>query len=100
MQRDNFACIGCGSATKTLHVHHSNGYRNIEPWEYGDNELKTLCVDCHDAEHTFREVSRTVTSTPLNAEMQDAEDDPEAEFLIVPGYNSKWLTNPNTLSQP
>ena len=52
MQRDNFTCSGCASTTKTLHVHHSNGYRNIEPWEYGDNELKTLCEDCHDAEHT------------------------------------------------
>lgn len=52
MQRDDFRCVLCASTTKTLHVHHSNGYRNIEPWEYGDNELKTLCEDCHEVEHT------------------------------------------------
>lgn len=49
--RDGFACVWCLDSTKTLHVHHANGYRKIEPWEYDLSELQTLCEPCHTNAH-------------------------------------------------
>lgn len=49
LSRDNWACRNCAASDKTLHVHHLH-YRSIEPWEYDDFELVTLCEECHDRE--------------------------------------------------
>jgi hypothetical protein len=48
LARDNFTCL-CG-ATEKLHVHHMKytGYA----WEAPDNDLITLCSDCHRKVHT------------------------------------------------
>jgi hypothetical protein len=48
MERDEFICKSCGNDGKTLNVHHSVPYiKNTKPWDYKDNELITLCNDCH-----------------------------------------------------
>jgi hypothetical protein len=48
MGRDKFTCQECGSTEKELHVHHQHyNRRGAMPWEYPDDDLKTLCVDCH-----------------------------------------------------
>lgn len=48
MQRDNFMCISCQSVENTLNVHHKVPYRKeTKPWEYEDDELITLCENCH-----------------------------------------------------
>ncbi len=48
MERDNFKCTSCQTPDKTLNVHHCVTYRkNTKPWEYEDEELITLCEDCH-----------------------------------------------------
>ena len=47
LNRDNFTCRHCGDKEKTLHVHHKM-YFSVEPWEYEDFLLITLCKDCHD----------------------------------------------------
>jgi len=48
MQRDNFQCISCGDRESTLNIHHAVPYRkDTEPWEYENDELTTLCDDCH-----------------------------------------------------
>lgn len=49
MNRDNFRCQHCNSADKTLHIHHKY-YTSIEPWEYPNTALITLCWDCHEIE--------------------------------------------------
>jgi 5-methylcytosine-specific restriction endonuclease McrA len=46
LQRDNWACLSCGTKTKSLQVHHV-AYRKIEPWDYPDDLYQTLCEDCH-----------------------------------------------------
>lgn len=54
MTRDNFTCRICGrKATNgtTLNVHHLHYMRGLEPWEYEDSELITLCEDCHKRTH-------------------------------------------------
>ncbi len=51
LNRDNFTCQICGSQDKTLHVHHTVYIPYKEIWDYGDNQLITLCEDCHAREH-------------------------------------------------
>jgi len=46
MERDKFRCRICHSTEITLNVHHIK-YEKIEPWEYGDKNLVTLCENCH-----------------------------------------------------
>lgn len=51
MQRDNFSCKGCGSSYKTLNVHHRIYRKGLNPWEYKDSDLITLCEGCHAKQH-------------------------------------------------
>lgn len=48
LQRDDFACCKCLSTTETLHVHHGYYEKGLEPWEYDDDTLWTLCESCHE----------------------------------------------------
>ena len=48
--RDKFTCQACGDYTKTLHVHHLIYKTNAAPWDYLDEELQTVCEDCHRGE--------------------------------------------------
>lgn len=53
MERDNHRCMICGEDTSRLNVHHLHYKKGAEPWEYGDNELATLCEDCHKMVHDY-----------------------------------------------
>lgn len=50
LQRDNFSCCQCGDEKSTLHVHHKYYTFGIEPWDYPNELIETLCVDCHKQE--------------------------------------------------
>lgn len=50
LSRDNFTCQHCASTEKTLHVHHHGYWQNLDPWEYPDAALVTLCAECHETE--------------------------------------------------
>lgn len=50
LQRDNFACQKCG-ATTNLNVHHLSYEKGKLAWEYPNENLITLCQDCHEKEH-------------------------------------------------
>jgi hypothetical protein len=50
LNRDNFRCQHCHHTDKTLHVHHLCYRDDFEPWEYSEEYLLTLCVDCHEKE--------------------------------------------------
>lgn len=50
LQRDKWKCIECGRDDLELHVHHLN-YSN-EPWESKNEDLKTVCYNCHCIIHT------------------------------------------------
>lgn len=55
-ERDGWSCRNCGSGLaggRELHVHHVR-YTAAEPWEEPAENLRTLCVDCHEAEHLLR----------------------------------------------
>lgn len=48
--RDNYTCQKCG-ATSYLNVHHINYEKGKLAWEYPDDNLITLCRDCHERTH-------------------------------------------------
>jgi len=50
LERDNYECKGdpcMGSKDDMLHVHHIVYLKNMEPWDYDDDFLITLCSECH-----------------------------------------------------
>lgn len=47
MERDGFKCVSCQSESKTLHVHHKSYAKKL--WASPDDEMQTLCSDCHSA---------------------------------------------------
>lgn len=53
LARDSFKCRLCGkSETEAeLHVHHKQYIMGLDPWEYNDDDLITLCADCHHIIH-------------------------------------------------
>lgn len=56
MRRDDYSCRICGAKASdgaTLNVHHLHYRRLAAPWEYGDDELITLCESCHKNEHNL-----------------------------------------------
>lgn len=53
LSRDNFQCKVCCSTEKTLHVHHQYYIKSLNPWEYKDESLITLCDECHEDVDTY-----------------------------------------------
>ena len=51
LERDNFTCTFCGDDKSTLHIHHIEYIKGIEPWEYDNDNLKTMCEKCHELQH-------------------------------------------------
>jgi hypothetical protein len=47
-KRDKFTCQICMAKDKTLAVHHKKYVKGKEPWDYKNEYLITLCVDCHE----------------------------------------------------
>lgn len=47
MQRDNFTCQVCLDTETELQVHHKKYINGLQPWEYEDSYLITLCNNCH-----------------------------------------------------
>ncbi len=50
LKRDNYCCVWCGSGDGILHVHHLYYDKTLDPWEYGNDSLVTLCESCHEDE--------------------------------------------------
>ncbi len=53
-QRDNYTCQICGSKNN-LHVHHILYQYDLDPWNYIDEALITLCSNCHKHEHECKD---------------------------------------------
>lgn len=58
LMRDHFKCQNCGAEEETseLHVHHKFYIEGLDPWEYNDSDLVTLCERCHSDLHNSRVV--------------------------------------------
>lgn len=54
-ERDQFTCQTCLNDRAQLHVHHDRYKKGIVPWDYGGEDLITLCDSCH---HGITELGR------------------------------------------
>ncbi len=50
MGRDSFKCSNCNTDKIELQVHHLDYFPSLEPWEYPNDMLITLCEPCHSKE--------------------------------------------------
>lgn len=59
LTRDGHRCHRCGASEAdgiALHVHHTRYIHGLDPWEYKDTELITLCESCHEYVHETEDV--------------------------------------------
>ena len=61
LKRDNYRCVYCGRRHVKLHVHHKyySAYPNgalVDPWNYPDDALITLCAYHHQRIHALRKI--------------------------------------------
>ena len=54
LERDNWSCQICSGTEETLHVHHRRYVAGRSPWEYHNDDLVSLCEDCHEHERECR----------------------------------------------
>ena len=66
LSRDKFECQCCGDTETTLHVHHLLYKRGLDPWEYDERELVTLCKNCHEEETEIRQGEEAVLLEALS----------------------------------
>jgi len=50
LKRDGYMCQRCSITDTELHIHHCYYENGLEPWEYNNQSLITLCRDCHEYE--------------------------------------------------
>jgi len=67
-QRDNFKCRRCGDSKKEIQIHHLVYRKGLQPWEYPENAMITLCVVCHKEAEELRDYVCLQLGTSLNAE--------------------------------
>jgi len=46
-ERDNWKCTACSCGKRELQIHHLKYTKDLDPWEYDNEFLQTLCVNCH-----------------------------------------------------
>jgi len=47
LKRDGFKCMCCLNKEKMLSIHHKYYRTDLEPWDYPDKSLITICQECH-----------------------------------------------------
>ena len=59
LQRDNFTCQICPrTKTKsTLQVHHKKYIKGKNPWEYENEDLITVCEQCHEIITNYKNIN-------------------------------------------
>lgn len=57
-ERDDFTCQNCGAKGKTLSVHHKYYEYGMDPWDYPERSLVTLCPECHKSADLLRKSLR------------------------------------------
>lgn len=72
LTRDKHTCKKCGADGNefSLHVHHKHYIYGLDPWEYKDSELLTLCEQCHSELHNTEHVPMF---TLVDGELQEIE---------------------------
>src|SRR5574340_1716961 len=84
LQRDNFTCRLCGEKETELHVHHDEYINGLQPWEYENYKLKTLCKHCHLITEYFKK-----TGDKVLVSIKTAYEDDYVQFYCL--FQSKDL---------
>ena len=82
MHYAHFCCEVCGDNESTLNVHHKEYFRNVEPWDYENNQLSVLCENCHEHHHDSFDILKW-TCSQANL---DGLNNREELALILAGY--------------
>lgn len=64
LKRDNYRCTNCGSILN-LQVHHKRYISGRMAWDYDNNDLITLCRNCHYSTHS-EELKATYTDLSIS----------------------------------
>ncbi|RYD80508.1 MAG: HNH endonuclease [Sphingobacteriales bacterium] len=57
LERDNYKCRICGNSEGHLSVHHKQYHfikrlqKHLDPWDYVDKLMITVCESCHNRGH-------------------------------------------------
>ena len=62
-KRDGYKCQHCGKKTHRLQVHHTIYINGLNPWEYENETLISLCSTCHKKEHNIKPKARKKKTT-------------------------------------
>lgn len=55
MERDEFSCQCCYETESELNVHHRKYIKDKKIWEYNNDQLVTLCDNCHKEVHITKD---------------------------------------------
>lgn len=99
LERDGWRCKLCYSTVKTLNVHHLK--YNGKPWEADNDDLITLCKDCHEIVEYWKKESASMTKTlesrhnlMLNILFKELVDNEEFFYIVQNIYHyNQWAKN-------
>lgn len=91
MSRDGWKCTRCRNGRKELHVHHIEYKGGLKPWEYSDDQLKTLCKDCHELEHRMKDSQEAQIKRVIAAAYRVFDMVQCGEEIVIPHENINWM---------
>jgi hypothetical protein len=76
LSRDNFECQICLNNKLTLHVHHKKYISGVDPWDYENNFLMTICEECHKRLHFRGEFE-------YDDDLEDEQNCGDLEYFMI-----------------
>ena len=93
---DNHKCAMCGAKDVELHVHHlSYPPTPYHIWDSSDNELVTLCKDCHEKVHEGGKRPLLLPDRTLICERMYVTDNRGERMVMHPLYSELCLRGYN-----
>ena len=93
---DNHKCAMCGAKDVELHVHHlSYPPPPYHIWDSSDNELVTLCKDCHEKVHQGGKRPTLLPDRTLICERMYVTDNRGERMVMRPLYSELCLRGYN-----
>ena len=78
LEAHRWRCDMCFATDRELNVHHGYYRRDAAPWEYEDETLHVLCVDCHkratDEINQLRRIIARVHPMLIHVLLEDVAD--------------------------
>lgn len=87
LRRDGYTCKECGNSHAVLNVHHLFYIHGLEPWEYKDANLTTLCEQCHEMLH-LRKKANAIAPKETVEDMAET-----APTKNITPWKGSWKTN-------